>query len=354
MKRRVHGCKITRIVTKRIIFSKFKERRRIRLLFRKVRAFFNPEQFQGWGKTRKYFEGWYFKVLNAEETKAFAFIPGLAMDAEGNRQAFIQVLDGKQKTAAYHRFEAKEFKPRPGRFFVELGANSFSDTHLQLDLPGLQGELQFRDTRGWPKPFYSPGIMGPYAFAPFMECYHGIVSMDHAVSGNLLIGEEWVSFDGGRGYTEKDWGRSFPSAYCWLQTNHFSAPGISLKASVAKIPWIRKSFTGFIAGLWLQDRLYRFTTYNRSVLRKCFINEQQLSLVMENPTYRLEIEASRDGATSLASPILGVMEGRIEESMTSTVQVQLTDKRKRRLILADTGRNTGLEVAGQVQEIMVP
>ena len=324
------------------------------MLYRKLQAFFNPEQFQGWGKTRKYFEGWYFKVVNAAETKALAIIPGIAMDAQGNRQAFIQVLDGKQKTAVYHRFEAGDFKPRPGRFWVELGSNHFSDTHIKLDLPGLQGELHFRDTCGWPKPFYAPGIMGPYAFAPFMECYHGIVSMDHRISGSLLIRDETVSFGDGRGYTEKDWGRSFPSAYCWLQSNHFSEAGISLKASVAKIPWIRKSFTGFIAGLWLKNRLYRFTTYNRSVLRKCQVDAEKLSLLMENPGYRLEIEAKREGATYLASPILGMMEGRIEESMTSLVQVQLTDKRQRRLLLDDTGRNTGLEVAGHIRDILVP
>ena len=61
------------------------------MLFNKVHAFFNPEQFQGWGKTKNYFEGWYFKVVNADATKAFAFIPGIAMDAAGNKHSFIQL-----------------------------------------------------------------------------------------------------------------------------------------------------------------------------------------------------------------------------------------------------------------------
>ena len=68
-------------------------------MLNKLHAFFNPEQFQGWGKKRQYFEGWYFKIVNADESKALAIIPGIAMDAQGNRQAFIQVLDGKKKTA---------------------------------------------------------------------------------------------------------------------------------------------------------------------------------------------------------------------------------------------------------------
>ena len=68
-------------------------------MFTKLHSFFNPEQFQGWGKQKKYFEGWYFKVVNADESKAFAFIPGIAMDEHGNKNAFIQVLDGKKKPA---------------------------------------------------------------------------------------------------------------------------------------------------------------------------------------------------------------------------------------------------------------
>lgn len=320
-------------------------------MFKRLNAFFNPEQFQGWGKSKKYFEGWYYKVVNADETKAFAFIPGIAMDEKGNKQAFIQVLDGKKKTATYHRFEAGKFAPVPKKFFVSIDDNSFSENHLQLNLSDVKGELNFSGNIGWPKPFYSPGIMGPYAFAPFMECYHGIVSMDHSISGSITVQGEEIDFANGRGYIEKDWGRSFPSAYFWLQTNHFSEPGISLKASVAKIPWIRKSFVGFIAGLWLRDKLIRFTTYNSSVLIKSFADTDKLELIMENKNNRLEIFVQRDKATALASPILGLMDGRIEESMTATAEVQLYDKKAKQILLNDVGRNAGVEIAGRIEDL---
>jgi tocopherol cyclase len=321
-------------------------------MFKRIHSFFNPEQFQGWGKTKKYFEGWYFKVVNADESKAFAFIPGIAIDETGNKQAFIQVLDGKKKTAAYHRFDFSLFKPSPEKFLIHIDTNLFSENHILLDLPGIKGELHFAGNIPWPKPFYSPGIMGPYAFAPFMECYHGIVSMDHIITGELIVDNSTIDFNNGRGYIEKDWGRSFPSAYFWLQTNHFSEPGISLKASVAKIPWIKNSFTGFIAGLWLKDKLYRFTTYNNTVLRKSFADTEKLEIVLENKNHLLEIFVHRDKATLLASPILGLMDGRIEESMTAKTNVRLFDKKNRTELLTDWGRNTGVEVAGKIREIM--
>ncbi|MFZ9388745.1 MAG: tocopherol cyclase family protein, partial [Chitinophagaceae bacterium] len=290
--------------------------------------------------------------VNDDESRAFAIIPGVAMDEKGNRQAFVQVLDGKRKTAEYHRFDFSDFKPASRAFELSIGPNRFSGKQIRLDLPGLRGELLFSGNIPWPKPIYSPGIMGPYSFAPFMECYHGIVSMDHTVKGSLEYNKELIGFGKGRGYIEKDWGRSFPSAYFWLQTNHFSEPGISLKASVAKIPWIRGSFTGFIAGLWLKDRLIRFTTYNGSVLKHSFANENRVELVLENRAFRLEINARRDQATTLASPISGLMDGRIEESMTSLIHTRLLDKKKQILLLDDTGRNGGLEVAGAINEIM--
>ena len=323
------------------------------MLFNKVHAFFNPEQFQGWGKTKNYFEGWYFKVVNADATKAFAFIPGIAMDAAGNKHSFIQVLDGKKQTAGYHRFAADDFYSLPKNFRVSIQNNSFTESAIQLRLPGLTGELQFTGNIPWPKPWYSPGIMGPYAFVPFMECYHGIVSMDHRGDGMIIVNGEPVDFTNGRGYIEKDWGRSFPSAYFWMQSNHFSLPGISLKCSVAKIPWVRSSFVGFIAGIWLHNRLIKFTTYNQSKLITSFADEKKIKIVLENKQYRLEILAHRDAATELASPVRGFMEGRIEESMTSAIDVLLTDNKTKEILLNDTGKNAGLEVAGRIEEIFV-
>ena len=74
---------------------------------------------------------------------------------------------------------------------------------------------------------------------------------------------------------------------------------------------------------------------------------------MDNKKYRLEILAHREAATQLASPISGFMNGRIEESMTSNIEVLLSEKKSKTILLHETGRNAGLEVAGNIKEIMV-
>lgn len=321
-------------------------------MIKNIGNIFHPERFQGSNKTKAYFEGWYFKIINADETAAFAIIPGIAMDQNGNKHAFIQVLNGKNKQADYHKFDFETFSFNPNKFEIRIGNNYFSNDNISLDINNLQGKLKFANLKPWPDSFLSPGIMGPFTFVPFMECYHGVMSMDHQVEGSLLIDNQKVDFSKGKGYIEKDWGTSFPGAYIWMQANHFSKPGISLKVSVAKIPWLGNSFTGFIGGLLLNDEIIRFTTYNSSKLTKSFADKETVLIHMENRDYQLKIKANRDHATELASPIGGLMDGRISESMTSTIEVELIEKRSKCILLSDTSRNAALEVAGKISEIM--
>jgi len=318
----------------------------------KIKSLFNPEIFQGWGKKRNYFEGWYFKVMNSGKNAALAIIPGIAMDNDGYRHAFIQVFDGIKKRAEYHKFEYGTFKASGKKFLVSIENNHFSEDSVSLDLPEIKGKLCFSGNVPWPKPWYSPGIMGPYSFMPFMECYHGIVSMDHSVTGKLEFNGETIDFGGGRGYIEKDWGSSFPEGYIWLQSNHFDEPGISVKASVAKIPWLGRSFVGFISGVWLRDRLIRFTTYNGSVLQKVKAGKEKVEIALANKKYLLEIIVERDGATALASPLKGGMGGSIEESMKSKLEINLADAKSGKSLYCGQTQNAAIEVAGRVEEIL--
>ena len=186
-------------------------------IVRRWRATWNPDMYHGWGRQQSYFEGWYFKIVDPKEEYVFAIIPGIAMEPDGKKQAFIQVLDGKACKAAYHQFAAETFQANG----LQLGPHYFSDHKLQLDLPELKGQLELQELYRWPKMLGAPGIMGWYSFVPFMQCYHGVVSMNHQLKGQLEIGGQQVSFDGGKGYVEKDWGRSFPSSWIWMQGNQF-------------------------------------------------------------------------------------------------------------------------------------
>ncbi len=315
-------------------------------LLKRLRATWHPEQYHGWGRSRNYFEGWYYKVVSRDERHAMAIIPGISMGTEGQRHAFIQVMDGKACTSQYHRFEAEEFHPADRRFELQLGQNFFSGNQLQLDLQGISGDLNFKGNTPWPKMLGAPGIMGWYSFVPFMECFHGIISMHHRLEGGLTIGQKTVDFTGGIGYLEKDWGHSFPKAYVWMQSNHFDATDrVSLIASVAHIPWLRSYFIGFISGFWIEGRLFKFATYT-GARKSLKITDEQVELVFKNPKTELRLLARQAQGTALKSPLHGEMTGKIQESLQATVHVELLENGKR--IFEGRGRNAGLEVAGDI------
>lgn len=314
------------------------------------RALWNPDMYHGWGKQRNYFEGWYFKIVDPKERFAFAIIPGISYNEKGEAHAFIQLLDGKKCTATYHEFPVEQFQASEKDFHLKLGANQFSDNQIVLELPELQGKLTWSDRYPWPKMLGAPGIMGWYSFVPFMQCYHGVVSVNHTFQGRLRVYGEAVDFNGGKGYIEKDWGRSFPHSWIWMQTNHFDAAyPVSLSASVAKIPWLGSYFIGYIVGFLLDKNLYRFATYTGAQMTANF-DEDTVWLTFKNKKHCLKIIAHKAAGGELVSPILGNMIGKVNESMQSTVEVELYENEK--LLFSGTGRNAGLEVAGPAEELL--
>jgi tocopherol cyclase len=320
-------------------------------MLKKLNALWHPDRFQGWGITRRYFEGWYFKVVSADERHAISFIPGIAFSPSGESHAFIQLIDGKSCRMEYHRFASADFIPADDRMEVQVGINRFSDTGFDIQLPDIKGALSFQKITPWPKMLGAPGIMGWYSFVPFMECNHGIVSMNHKLTGTLNIWGETVDFTGGKGYIEKDWGHSFPRAYVWMQSNHFqSSHDASLMASVAHIPWLGQYFPGFISGFWLDGQLHKFATYTGASYR-LELGEEVVRIYFKDRKKELRIEGRQGAGVTLVSPAQGEMRGKINESLQATLAVEFLINGKR--VFEDTGKNGGLEVVGDVRRWLI-
>jgi len=322
------------------------------MILNRIKALFNPSLYHGWGRSSKFFEGWYYKVVSNDQKHAFAFIPGIAMDEKGKKQSFIQVLDGKKFTSKYYKYKFIDFKSNSNKHNIVISKNIFLKDSIELDLSNISGKLFFKNLSPWSNSIFSPGIMGPYSFVPFMECYHGILSMNHTIEGKLIVNNKVVDFSQGKGYIEKDWGHSFPEAYIWMQCNNFNDSGVSIKASVAKIPWLGSSFIGFIAGVLIEGVLIEFTTYNFSKLIKCSVNNKTVQLNLENPSYVLQIILHRKKPTELVAPISGFMDARIEECMDGKMEVLLKKKKSNEIIYNNSGTTAALEVAGLYENLL--
>jgi len=320
---------------------------------------FNPEIYQGLKKKSHYFEGWYYKIINAHETCLLAVIPGVSIDDKsGASHAFIQILNGDNNQSYYYEFPMKEFFADKKSLDIRIGSNRITKDYIILDLQNkpfnIKGEIYFKNLSEWPKTLLSPGIMGWYSWIPFMECNHGVVSMDHGIEGRLSINGKNVEFTGGRGYTEKDWGVSFPEAWIWVQSNHFERKNISFMGSVAIIPWIRRPFLGMIFGLWYEGILYRFTTYTGARLHTLKIKENQIHCIVKQKKLSLDFTIYPAEGAILQAPTLNGMDRRMSESMKSTVELTLSRHSEGidRILFQGTGRHAGFEIAGDIERLL--
>ena len=320
-------------------------------LLRRWKALWYPERYHGWGRKKSYFEGWYFKMVSKDESLAFSLIPGISMDVNGKSHSFIQMIDGTEGKTFYESFPSDQFETGDDRFFVKIGDNYFDNQELRIQLPQISGNVRILNPVPWPGELGAPGVMGWYSFVPMMQCYHGVVSMNHDLEGTVEYNGRTYDLNGGLGYIEKDWGSSFPRCWIWMQTNHFNNLNreTSFMASVAHIPWMGSYFIGFLVAFWLDDHLYRFTTYNGSRMRSA-MDDEHVYLMFTRKNWKLKITATKGHTGELVSPIVGEMTGKVSESIAANVQLELYEDD--RLIYEGAGRNAGLEVAGDVSILL--
>lgn len=369
---------------------------------------FQPDKYQGASRRERYFEGWYYKFVTSlddgNRTTSMAVVPGIfyGESADSNEtHAFVFVtMNGERQH--FYRFNTSELAYAPPRgdekFYVRVGPNRFSHDGASLDLYprdgddatiALRGELGFENPSPWPVSLTSLGAMGPVGWLPFLECTHGVLSFDHELSGSLILtparascdegggGEEGggassassastttptvLTFDNGRGYTEKDFGRSFPSTWVWIQTNSFPHhPGTSLFVSVARVPVLGLGMPGFTAAVWHDSTLYPFATWSGAYFEDMRVSDDEVYIAVRGGRgrgegggrHRLEVTVDRRDVPEvlLYAPVNSTrMAPFVSEALRATVRMILRDGRTGDVIVDDVGLHAGLEVHGNVR-----
>lgn len=319
------------------------------------RTLYHPERYHGHAAKPPFFEGWYFKLVDEAEKYRLAIIPAIFKSNNSEQShAFIQVLDGVTGDTQYVKFPTSKFLAAKKHFTVSIGQNYFTENRIALSLNQqdfqLSGTVLLGDQVPWPATVGSPGIMGLFGYLPNMECNHGIVSMTHNLMGHMILNGEKIDFNGGKGYIEKDWGKSFPAGYVWMQSNHFNDPFASFIGSIAIIPWGRSAFPGLIAGLWLEGKLHKFATYNFSKTTDLKISDDFIEWRIKRRNQELHIQAKRAAGGLLYGPNRESMTERVGETMQA--EIALTLKKDGKVIFKDFGRCAGLEVHGELDRLL--
>ena len=334
----------------------------------------SPPSFQGGGKKRNYFEGWYFKHSGGNDEGVWSFIPGLALgDAPGSGYAFVQAIEGKTGTSWWFQYPAEDFHAAESGLDIRVGKNRFTDKGIEFDLSNenshISGAFAYGPLSVMKFPFWSPGVMGPFSFVPKMECNHGLVSLDHRVDGKVEVDGRAISLVDGRGYIEKDWGHSMPESWIWTQSNDFPARGDSVMLSVARIPWLGSAFRGFLCVISHGGEKHLFATYNGSHIDALSITDDVVACSISRGSSRrgarvrgakirdgkaagesLEIRVTRSRGGILRAPVAGLLSRRIAEAVDARLAVRYT--RRGLLIFEAESSLAGLEIAGNVNAMM--
>lgn len=298
------------------------------------KAWTDPNLFQGNLKKQPYFEGWYYKQVSTDGKTAISFIPGISLNKH-DPHCFVQyilVQEGEREGThtGYIRFPVEAFIWNDEPFAVKVGDCFFSESllsvHIETEKDHIEGIIKLGPFTPIKTSLRQPNIMGPYAYVPKMECYHGVISMNHLLEGELNINGKTVDFTGGKGYIEKDWGTNFPKQYVWLQSNHFAEPDTSLFFSIAHVPFYGRELLGFIAVIRVDDHEYRFATYNKSKVKLLFPSEKAVEVYVENDQARAEIKATVEHQGELLAPVTSGMEKPINEGVSGTIHMELWDK----------------------------
>ena len=306
----------------------------------------NPHIFQGEKylyKNRNYFEGWYFKNINNKD--GISFIPGINID-ENNKKAFIQVITND--SSYFIDYNINDFKYNCNPFCVKIGNNVFSEDDIYIDIHDasqnikINGDISYTNTKNIKTNFFNPNIMGPFSYVPYMECNHAILSMKNKIDGLININDKEMNFNNGIGYIEKDWGISFPKSYIWCQGNNFRKSNASFMISIANIPLKFLEFKGIICVLIIDNKEYKFTTYNNTKIIEYEVDNNLINITLKRGTYYINFKSKYDGGIKLIAPIKGKMKKDILESISSSITVTL--QKNDDIIFRDTSINCGLEV----------
>ena len=306
----------------------------------------NAELFQGakyLNKKKSYFEGWYFK--NANFQRGISFIPGINID-DAEAKAFIQIITNDM--SYFINYNIKDFKFNNNPFYIKIGNNSFSKEDVNINIEDksqnlkIYGNIKYLNSQNINTNILAPNIMGPFSYIPFMECNHAIISMQNVINGYININDETIQFNNDRGYIEKDWGSSFPKFYIWCQGNHFQKTNASFMFSIADIPFKIFTFKGFICVLLIDNKEFKFTTYNNAKLVECDIKEDSFNITFKRDLYTLNIKSKYSQGLKLVAPVKGKMEKDIFESICASVNVTL--KKEREIIFSGISNMCGLEI----------
>jgi len=223
------------------------------------------------GDAYSFFEGWYVRCILPDLSASFAFM----FSVEASGVATIQVAGCDDEVHFHQLADITGFRASTKSLRMQhwdgdgCGYELSSGGCCGVISGGISWMIRYSALNSWGDrdSAYSrctaTRLSRLRAFEPGWQVLvaHGV-----GLNGVINYGGKSYALDGCRIYIEKNWGRSFPSKWWWLQANAFpSIPDLSITAVGATRTVINWEETVGMIAIHYRGTLYEFANWNSDV-----------------------------------------------------------------------------------------
>jgi tocopherol cyclase len=326
------------------------------------------------GLDRDFFEGWYFRVTLPKISESFAFMYSMEDPSGSSKHSggAVQILGIDEQYLVCHF-------PDPHKFWAakdSLGLGHWDETNLDI-CPQLlsisefdrqitqgyqvtgtlhQGVLPAQDCRwcyhilpvyGWGQPQQiQQATAGWLSYLPIIEPGWQIVMAHGLATGWIEWRGKRYEFSNAPAYSEKNWGRSFPEKWFWLNCNSFSETvglAVTVGGGRRKLLWTIEEVA--MVGIHYRGKFYEFVPWNSQ------INWQiqpwgKWQIQATNGDFQVELIGTTDLAgTKVSTPTEQGLVMCCRDTLKGLLSIDLRTRQGQQIITANSNL-AGLEVGG--------
>lgn len=326
------------------------------------------------GLDRDFFEGWYFRITLPKIKESFAFMYSIEdplgdSDRSGGAAQILGIdeqyllcpfPDRRKFWAAKNHLSLGHWGKtnlamRPQLLPVEDFERQIIQGY-QVTATLHQGALPEQDCRwcyhtipiyGWGQPQQpQQATAGWLSYLPIFEPGWQILMAHGLATGWIEWRGKRYQFSNAPAYSEKNWGRSFPDKWFWLNCNSFSeTAGLAVTAGGGrrKVLWTTEEVA--MIGIHYRDRFYEFVPWN-SQLNWQIEPWGEWRIQAIDRDFQVELTGTTDLAgTMVRTPTEGGLVMCCRDTLKGLLTIDLRTRQGKQIIKANSNF-AGLEVGG--------
>jgi tocopherol cyclase len=298
------------------------------------------------GGSGRFFEGWYFRLTLPQIEQSFAFMYAID-DPQGGTACSggsLQVLGIDDRSIWRtipnpHTFRASRDRLMLEHWGLAGQGYSASDRHNKGKIfdratsMSCQWDYRIETIYNWGNTGWTIPTMGYLSYLPVFEPGWQILMAHGLATGAIAWNDRVYEFDRAPAYCEKNWGRSFPKQWFWIQCNAFSEyPDLSITVAGGIREFLGVDTCVAMIGIHYKGKLYSFMPENSDIY--CEIapwGEWQIEAYSSNQHVLIKGKTCHEGtlimvprAEGLAYCCRDTTKGSLEINLNANIQIHAT------------------------------